>query len=548
MLPKDFIDKLPISLQEEAQSLSKDETFTPVFTDHKETNVINNGEIKMAQRLLGLDIYGNETLIQAAKFISCKRNLDEEKRRMGKLLFEDDPEYAVLFAFDIDRTIENKKTLHEVCRLLDTQFVVTKNEIQEEQELFEVVPGHYTANDVVKTLIKAKKFNSIFNVSLGGKYSGKTKIVKDPDTGMLWLIKPGSILTSPALGINEDRATQAQREAAFYAVAQEIGLGMAIPRVFLVKINGINTAVMPFLPLDFRSIESYKKEDPNKIAWVLEKYRKSGMLHMWAILEWILGSVDSHSNNLLMSEDGSIALIDHGSTFAGKSFDPANDPNSFVPYYLRYRVNQGFKKLSPDEKLAKLPVLDYRLDTYIKEWLSQIDPYKIEKIIKEFGINPEPSIQRLNNLRQCSGSISDYVNCLWTKGNPLAMIQTIKKEIIKDMIQIELNKKEGIKLAAKSRKNKKTGEIEYLLYRSMVEDEVREIHKNAPPGQISSSVNSTWTPDYNVAKEFVRDFVVSAWIPSHSIYAIDTKNHEVKVKDGFKGYVAGEERMLNTRE
>jgi hypothetical protein len=402
---------------------------------NKDYGEINQAEIQMAQRLLGIASYGSETLIEAAKFLSCKSYLDEEKRRLGQLLFEDDPEYAILFAFDIDRTIDNKKTLHEICNLIDNQFVVTKNENEIEQ--FEITPGHPSAEDVVKVLIKSKEAGMVYKVNLGGKYSGHTKIFKDPDTGMLWLMKPGTNEISPALGINEERATQAQREAAFYAVAQEIGLGMSIPRVYLVKFNGVYVAVMPFLPLDFKSIESYKKQDPNKITWVFEKYRKSGLLHMWAVLEWILGSVDSHGNNVLMSEDGSVALIDHGSTFAGKSFNPAMDPNSFTPFYLRYRVPKGFKKLDPDQKLSKLPILDYRLDNYIKNWLFSIDPFKIERIIKEFGINPEPSIERLEDLRRHEGSLSDYVNFLWTKGKP-GFIQVIKKEIIKHLIKMKM--------------------------------------------------------------------------------------------------------------
>jgi hypothetical protein len=239
------------------------------------------------------------------------------------------------------------------------------------------------------------------------------------------------------------RANQAQREAAFYAVAQEVGLGMTIPKTFLIKLNGEPVAVMPFLPHDFKPLSAYKKKDPNKIIESFEKYRKSGMLHMCAILEWVLGAVDSHSNNILMAPDGSIALLDHGSTFAGESFNPAQDMSSYIPFYLRYRVDKGFKKLDAEERLHKIITVDHRIDDFLKQWLSRIDVNKIAQIIKEFGINPEPSIKRLQDLKNHEGPISDYVNYLWTVGKPVetegaVLKHEIQKEIIKQLIVGEL--------------------------------------------------------------------------------------------------------------
>ena len=303
---------------------------------------------------------------------------------------------------------------------------------------FECVEGHYTASSAADAINRAYNAKQIYHVQLGGKYSGDTEIAKDPQNGMLWLIKPGSDKVSPAAGIAEERASQAQREAAFSAVANELGLGMAIPKTFLVKIHEVPTAVMPFLPPEFKPLSVYKKKNPSLIAESFEKYRKSGMLHMWGILEWILGSIDSHSGNILMAPDGSVALIDHGSTFAGNAFDPALDESSFVPFYLRYRVEKGFKKLDPEDRMLKIVQLDARTDELVRNWLMHIDENRIGGIIKEFGINPEPSLARLRDLKAHEGSISHYVNKLWVLGNPLAHQQelmTVKSEIYKTVIK-----------------------------------------------------------------------------------------------------------------
>lgn len=392
-------------------------------------------ETQMAHFMSGLDFYYDEYLLEAARFLSGQSDPDPENKAIGQVIYEDDPVSAIMFAFGIDRTPYNHKAIQQLAELLQNDKVVAKAEDCEtdiEDAKFEVVPGHYTARTAAEAINRAAKAHSIHGVQLGGKYSGKTRVAKDPQSGMLWLIKPGTEKISPAAGIAEERATQAQRESAFYAVAGEVGLGMAIPKTFLININETPTAVMPFLPPDFKPLSVYKKKDPNSIILAFEKYRKTGMLHMWAILEWILGSVDSHSNNILMAPDGSIALLDHGSTFAGQDFNPAQDDSSFIPYYLRYRVEKGFKKLDSKERLDKIARADPRIDDMLRNWVNHINPTTISSLIQSFGIDPTPSLNRLNDIKMHEGSLSDYVNVLWTQGNPLAIqdeTMTIKSEL-----------------------------------------------------------------------------------------------------------------------
>ena len=403
-------------------------------------------ETRMAHQMLGLDFYYDEYLLEAARFISGKNDPDPEKLMMGQVIHEDDPVAAILFAFGIDRTVYNHKALQVMAELLQNDKLVAKSDdclSDAADTKFEVVPGHYTAHDAAEAISRANNAKMMFKIQLGGKYSGETKVAKDPQNGMLWLIKPGTSKISPAAGVDEERASQAQREAAFYAIANEVGLGMAIPKTFLININEIPTAVMPFLPPDFKPLSVYKKKDPNMVIESFEKYRKTGLLHMWGILEWILGSADSHSNNILMAPDGSVALLDHGSTFAGDSFNPAVDDSSFIPYYLRFRVEKGFKKLDFEDRLLKIAHVDGRIDDMLKNWINRIDENKIANIIQSFGIDPNPSIKRLHDLKMHEGgSLSEYVNKLWTQGNPLATPENIIKDELKNEIMKVLLKKE----------------------------------------------------------------------------------------------------------
>lgn len=96
--------------------------------------------------------------------------------------------------------------LQNLAEALESDKFMAKAEvgpIDASEAKFEVVPGHYTAQAASDGINRAINAKTIHSIQLGGKYSGDTKIAKDPQNGMKWLIKPGSEKISPAKGISE---------------------------------------------------------------------------------------------------------------------------------------------------------------------------------------------------------------------------------------------------------------------------------------------------------------------------------------------------------
>jgi hypothetical protein len=114
-----------------------------------------------------------------------------------------------LCAFYVWNPVErgaNRQLLQNLAEALESDKVMAKGEgdpINASEAKFEVIPAHYTAQSAADGINRAINAKSIHSVQLGGKYSGDTRIAKDPQTGMNWLIKPGSEKISPAQGIAE---------------------------------------------------------------------------------------------------------------------------------------------------------------------------------------------------------------------------------------------------------------------------------------------------------------------------------------------------------
>jgi hypothetical protein len=381
---------------------------------HENSFINDPNVIEMAVTMANGLIVDEKELLIAARFISGIREPSEELFREGQEFYEDDPEFAIMYAFGISRTEKNRLNLRSIAKLSTGDDHLT---LKHEQDPLMVVPGHYSAVDAVDAITRAIDAHKYFEVNLGGKYSDNSHIAKDPKNGMLWLVKPGEKKLSPALGIRQERANLAQRETAFYQCADEMGLGAIVPKTFLLKINNKFTAVMPFLPHDFVQADKIRKANPAKVVNILDKYKNVGQLHIWGAMEIILGNCDSHGGNILLSNDGSVALIDHGGSFAGDKFNPAIDPSSFCPFYLRYTVPKGYKKMDFEERYHNMPKLDPELDKRVKEWVLKVDGNKISKILNEFDINPDPVLKRLSILKkvaESNQSISDFIDRFWS--------------------------------------------------------------------------------------------------------------------------------------
>lgn len=340
-------------------------------------------------------------LFAAAEFLSGKK-VDPAIFRARKIETEDDV-LAVLAAVGL--TPEDKPSLLGVVSVLKSA-----------QELpRKAVPLVQSATETAQTIQWAIDNGKVEHVKLGGKHSAGTFLAKDQDEN-LYLLKPGDTSNSPAKGVSDEPASQSRREAAFYEIAKALGI-IEVPSAELISLDGKETAVIRMLGLEYTGLARATEKDKDLPRRVLGPYLDSGKLYEWAFLDYVLGSVDRHGNNMMVSDEGKIALIDHGSSFAGQHFDPGNDHNSFVPFYLRvWGPDKGWQKMSKEDRLKVLPHLAPSVDAELVGWIDGVSSQEIRDHLVKYGINPGPSIARLKKLREvisATGSPSMALNRLW---------------------------------------------------------------------------------------------------------------------------------------
>jgi hypothetical protein len=268
----------------------------------------------------------------------------------------------------------------------------------------DITPAHPDASETAEEVRRAFEAGTVHIAKLNGKHSGGTMIGKDPETHHLYLLKPGSGDNSPAAGVHEEDASQSRREAAFWHTADFLGLGEYMPRADLLYIDGREVAAIRMLPLTFKNLGTALKQNPSLMPHCMRPYLVSGILHKWAVMDYILGNPDRHSQNIMIDQDGrTLRLIDHGSAMAGRSFDPAHDENSFIPYYLRAWTGMKFNQLDEGQKLRQMPTAGIDGEKALARWLRDIDPQRLAAKLQSYGIDPEPMVERLEYLKMLPG-------------------------------------------------------------------------------------------------------------------------------------------------
>lgn len=380
---------------------------------------VNYYEEQIAIKMLG-NAFTMHQALKAACFLAHKDWPSPDKIKEAMDIYEEDLCLAALYACNLDRNRTNISLLHTIIELFNDD-KLSKSEINISSEnidtnRFKVEPLVYEARDAARIIQRAFDTKKIYPIKLQeGKYSKGSKIARDPTLGMLWLLKPTSKKLSPAAGIREEGASTAQREAAAYQIACLLGLNNVIPRTYLISINGRMVSAMPFLPSDFISMNKARLEFPTELREAMDNYYRHGELFKWATFDYIIGNADRHCGNLLFEPNTkSIALIDHGATFAGDKFNPGNDLSSFTPYYLRYGYSGKFKKLNIQEKYNHLIRLDEVAEKTLCNWIMRIPELEIISILDRYQIDCAPVMHRLKMLKEASGPKWAYLNGKWS--------------------------------------------------------------------------------------------------------------------------------------
>ncbi len=339
--------------------------------------------------------------------------------RVALMEHEQDRVAMALMAYGLPVDDEHRESIQAI---LDVQELTKGNDIEGEAP---VQPQSIEAfasegEETAEAIRRAFKRHQVFNVKLKGKHSSGSMIAKDPDSHKSWLIKPGSTTQSPALGAQEDASSQSQREAAFYYLAKAWNLDQYLPQCDLLLVDGsTHWAVMELIPKDYLSLQESMKANVSGTMNLLNQYRLEGTLHRWGALDFVGGNTDRHGDNEMVDDEATrVYLIDHGSCFAGKSFDPARDKSTFIPYYLRpwsTYTNSKLQQLSLPERVAQLPDTSREGELMLAHWLKDIHADSMKAILHRYGINPEPELQRLAQLKRLAlaQGPSKAVNLLW---------------------------------------------------------------------------------------------------------------------------------------
>lgn len=331
---------------------------------------------------------GMDDVFEAARLLSGGPSCGEDRKRQALIIFED-PENAALHAYGLPMTDEVKRGL----RGLMYGFTLRKNEANTV-----VQPANNQANEVAALIQEGISSGSYRNATLG-QNSKNALVVKVPEKDRSFLLKFGFDSLSPAAGVTEEDASQPEREAAFYHAAKLMGIDSHIPETELVLVNNEQAAAVSILKGYVSAEKVRQTEGIDYLSYLLLPYLRNGRLHQWAAMDYILGNPDRHGGNILIGPNDEIALIDHGSAFAGASFQPATDPNSFIPFYLRAFSYNGFTSANPAERLRRLPVVDRQTEEVLKAWVDSISDIALSNVCGDYNIDPSETLERLYRLK-----------------------------------------------------------------------------------------------------------------------------------------------------
>jgi hypothetical protein len=272
--------------------------------------------------------------------------------------------------------------------------------------------------------------DQVHDLSNEGHFTHSSFVVGN-DADDAWLLKlesenrPG--IQSAQYGL------QVVKEAAFYDTARQVfGLGDYTPPAILGEIEKkspnsddnfefVPAVAIKMLPPEYKLAVDMQEDHPGSVKGILEPYRRSGLLHKIAAMYLILGEADAHGSNFLVSPEGGLSMIDHGTSFADERFNPATDDKIFIPYILR--VGDVKNKMSPEEKNRNLKTINNpAANQELKTWILSLDEDKLKQMIASYDIDPKPMIDRLMKLKQdVTNNPADLtINKWWTLGFQLA--------------------------------------------------------------------------------------------------------------------------------
>lgn len=355
----------------------------------------------------------DEPAFEAVRWLTRGAALSDEAKHRALWTEDADPVRAALLAYDQAITDESVQTVKSWMALAER---TPSGQVQEEVQPRMVQPALPADGEAAANMVRgAFEDHAVFTVALGGKHSAGSMLAKDPESGKTLLLKPGSNGQSAAAGAAEDVSTQSQREAAFWHVAKDWDLGHHAPRADLLQVGEELVACIEMLQKPFMLLEDVSEDSAGLARLFLKDYLSGGTIHRWGALDFVLGNPDRHARNMMVNPDGVIKLIDHGSAFAGRAFDPARDRNSFVPFYLRAWAPDRFNAAPLEQKVRWMPRLGRADESSLRGWLDERSGERLRSVLTRYGVAAQVCVERLDRLRALLGQMpADMaVNAVW---------------------------------------------------------------------------------------------------------------------------------------
>lgn len=342
----------------------------------------------------------------AARFLVGGQAASEDAVRTAVTLYDHDLELAALRAYGLPRSDKYRNLLRATVRMMEVadHSPLAKSDLEVAKVPRDIRPAVQSAENAAQAVRRAQAAGAIHPVRFDSKakHSNGTAIATDPETDDRWLLKPGSGKLSPSAGVREESASQSRREVAFSKLADLLGIGEYYPSAELLVLDGREVAALALLDSGYQPLDKLRSKGQLDLDKLFHPYVEDGSLYKWALLDWVAGNVDRHANNIMVSEDRSVVkLIDHGSAFAGASFDPPNDPKSFIPFYLRASSSRKkWSELTPEERFDEMPSLSHRRAAEFGEWVESINPAELEEVLSQYGISTGPTLSRLVQIKE----------------------------------------------------------------------------------------------------------------------------------------------------
>ena len=351
--------------------------------------------------------------LQAACYMSDKAPPSDADIQTAWVASEEDVWVAALKAYGIEVTEENLKLLKEI-----SNSQLTKNEEIGPAKPQVILAATPLDEKVAHIVHEAFDNDMCMSVKLGGKHTSGMFLAHDEDTKSNWLIKPGSGRQNPAAGLAEESTSQSQREAAFYRLACILKLESYVPETRLILLDGKRMAAIKLVPWSYKKAQDLRKLDSIGTQRLFYSFLDKGELFKWAVLDYISGNVDRHGGNVLLN-GMDLKLIDHGSAFSGYAFDPVHDKSTFFPWYFRVFSSLDFNKISAKDREAAVPGLTQYAEQDLRNWFIGIDPTEIEGCLLQYGVDPQPVVDRFLSLKTAAQHEPLYqaVKNAWLVGN-----------------------------------------------------------------------------------------------------------------------------------